>query len=64
MSEDEINEPSQKEEHYRKLIAALRGSPVAAAWEEFKHGGMPGSASGTKVEAAGEGSPATSALKV
>ena len=60
MSENEIYEPAHKQEHYSKLIAALRSSPLAAAWEEFKNGGIADSDSGTRQEAAGEGSTGAS----
>jgi hypothetical protein len=42
MSDDKkwAHEPVQQEEHLRKLIAAFKGSVLAAAWWEFKHGGL------------------------
>jgi hypothetical protein len=45
MSDDEefTQKPVQHEQHIQRLIAALKGSSLAAAWWEFKKGGSAGS---------------------
>jgi hypothetical protein len=54
MAMNETDQPIQDEEHIRKLIAALKGSSIAAVWWEFKHGGSASLMNGTEQDTAND----------
>jgi hypothetical protein len=55
MGKNETDQQVQDEQHIRKLIAALKGSAMAAAWWEFKKGSVTGSGSRIEQDAAKDG---------